>query len=93
MQNFEKFHQLYQLSKTLRFELKPQGKTLEHIQSSDILSNDEHRAESYKLVKKIIDEYHKDFIEKSLSKVNLSDDLLNEYLDLHKIGIKRDDKQ
>ncbi|GHV42784.1 hypothetical protein FACS1894180_0070 [Bacteroidia bacterium] len=90
MQNFKN---LYQLSKTLRFELIPQGKTLENIQSSDILSNDEHRAESYKLVKKIIDEYHKDFIEKSLSKVTLSNDLLNEHLDLHKIGNKRDDKQ
>ncbi|MDR1974505.1 MAG: type V CRISPR-associated protein Cas12a/Cpf1 [Bacteroidales bacterium] len=87
------FTNLYQLSKTLRFELIPQGKTLEHIKESGVLSNDERRADSYKEVKKIIDEYHKYFIKKSLSNVVLDDDLLKEYLELYKIGNKKDDKQ
>lgn len=60
------FTKKYQLSKTLRFELIPQGKTREHIEIKGLLQCDEQRAESYKKVKKIIDEYHKDFIEKAM---------------------------
>ncbi len=61
------FKNLYPLSKTLRFELKPVGKTLEHIEKNGILKQDDDRAESYKKVKKIIDEYHKKFIDDSLA--------------------------
>ena len=64
--NLSAFTNLYSLSKTLRFELIPQGKTLENIQEQGLLIKDENRAESYKKVKKIIDEYHKDFINKAL---------------------------
>jgi CRISPR-associated protein Cpf1 len=109
MMNLGEFTNLYSLlPKTLRFELKPIGKTLEYlnaqIKESDtgqlklfntneepkwdfdthtILENDKHRAESYKKVKKIIDEYHKKFIEKSLkdfvfNKPNEKDKIENE---------------
>ena len=54
------FTNLYSLSKTLRFELKPIGNTLENM--AHVIEQDEHRAESYKLVKKIIDQYHRQFI-------------------------------
>lgn len=50
---------LYSLSKTLRFELKPIGKTLEYIESKGLIAQDEQRAEEYKKVKDIIDRYHK----------------------------------
>ena len=60
---FENFTNLYSLSKTLRFELKPVGRTQEFIEQNGILEKDRDRAESYKLVKKIIDEYHKVFID------------------------------
>lgn len=79
------FTNKYQLSKTLRFELKPQGKTLSYIQQHGLLEQDEHRGENYKLVKKIIDEYHKYFIDKSLCNFNLryadegNKDSLSEY--------------
>ena len=66
MTNFQHFTNLYQLSKTLRFELIPQGKTLDHIEENGLLEQDEHRAESYILVKEIIDEYHKSFISRAL---------------------------
>jgi CRISPR-associated protein Cpf1 len=62
MKNLEDFTNLYSLSKTLRFELIPVGKTLECIEKNGLLHQDEQRAESYKKVKKIIDEYHKAFI-------------------------------
>ena len=67
----KEFKRLYPLSKTLRFELKPIGKTLEHIESSGILTQDQHRANSYVEVKKIIDEYHKKFIENTLDNFSL----------------------
>lgn len=73
MTQLNKFSNLYLLSKTLRFELKPIGKTLEHIERSGVLTQDQHRAESYVEVKKIIDEYHKVFIEKVLEKFKFSD--------------------
>ena len=63
MTTLTKFTKVYPLSKTLRFELKPIGRTLETITSSGLLEQDQHRAESYVQVKKIIDEYHKSFIE------------------------------
>lgn len=68
MKNFESFTNLYQLSKTLRFELRPIGKTMENIQTDGLLEQDSHRAESYKKVKVLIDRYHKAFIDEALSK-------------------------
>lgn len=67
----DSFTNKYSLNKTLRFELIPQGKTLENIEKSEILNKDQHRAESYKLAKSIIDNYHKEFIDRSLSNAEL----------------------
>ena len=60
------FTNLYPVSKTLRFELQPIGKTKENIEKNGILQRDEKRAEDYKLVKGFIDEYHKQFIKDRL---------------------------
>ena len=65
--NFEDFKRLYPLSKTLRFEAKPIGATLDNIIKSGLLEEDEHRAQSYVKVKKLIDEYHKVFIDRVLN--------------------------
>lgn len=69
--NQKDFTNLYSLSKTLRFELRPIGKTLNNIKSTGILAEDNHRAESYKKVKIIIDKYHKNIIERVLSTLSL----------------------
>lgn len=53
----------YPVSKTLRFELIPQGKTCEHIERNGLLANDEKRAANYKDAKKLIDNYHRYFID------------------------------
>lgn len=71
MSAFNKFTRLYPTAKTIRLTLKPIGKTLKHIISSGILDEDKHRADSYKEVKKIIDEYHKAFIDSVLSSCKL----------------------
>ena len=65
--NFDDFKRLYPLSKTLRFEAKPIGDTLKNIIKSGLLEEDEHRAQSYVKVKKLIDEYHKAFIDRVLN--------------------------
>lgn len=67
IRKFEEFKRLYPLSKTLRFEAKPVGATRDNIIKSGLLEEDKHRAESYVKVKKLIDEYHKAFIDRVLS--------------------------
>lgn len=89
--NLKKFTNLYQVSKTLRFELIPQGKTLEHIEKNGLLEQDEHRAESYILVKKIIDEYHKAFISGALENLKLN--YLEDYLHYYQIPKRSEDEK
>lgn len=94
----KQFTNLYPVSKTLRFELQPIGKTRENIEKNGILQRDEKRAEDYKIVKSFIDEYHKQFIKDRLwsfklplhSEGNL--DSLEEYQALYELS-KRNDVQ
>jgi len=88
MTDFDLFTGLYPVSKTLRFELIPQGATLEHIQSSGFLDKDQRRAESYILLKQIIDDYHKEFISRTLNGLKLIG--LDEYARLFEISIKEE---
>ncbi len=64
---FDDFKNLYPLLKTLRFEAHPVGSTKDNICKSGLLEEDEHRAKSYVKVKKLIDEYHKAFIDRVLA--------------------------
>lgn len=88
MSIYNELTNLYPVQKTLKFELCPIGNTLEHFLTSGILEEDEQRHEEYKSVKKIIDRYHKQFIEKALSnfsfKVQNEEKLnsLEEYIEL-----------
>lgn len=99
MESFKDFTGLYPLSKTLRFELRPIGRTHEHICTSGILDEDEHRAESYLKVKKIIDEYHKSYIEEVLADFCLATenngkkDSLEEYLEQYRLASGSRDKK
>lgn len=88
MKNYNELTGLYSLSKTLKFELKPIGKTLENIETKGILAQDQQRAEDYEVVKMIIDSYHKEFISMCLSGLTLNlennnnHDSLEEYVGL-----------
>lgn len=68
---FDDFTGLYPLSKTLRFELKPIGKTLENIKNNHVLEDDQLKAEEYIKTKKIIDDFHRYFIDYALEDANL----------------------
>lgn len=97
----EKFTNLYSLSKTLRFELKPQGKTLEYLQNKiveeennlNLLKQDEKRAKNYKKIKEVIDEYHKSFIEESLTNKKIDNYFLTSLFDLLKIKEKNEQQK
>jgi len=69
--SFSQFVGLYPISKTLRFELKPIGKTLEKIRENGIIDHDKNKADNYVDAKKIIDEYHKYFISEALKDIKL----------------------
>lgn len=87
MSNLNNFTNLYPLQKTLRLGLIPIAETLEHIKAHGLLEQDQHRAESYVEVKRIIDRYHKALIERILDELCLNVDktgnrneLLDDYL-------------
>ena len=86
----DRFTNLYPVSKTLRFELIPDKRTKAILEKTDLISQDEHRAESYKLVKKIIDRYHKAFIESVLGSFKLPNDDLNLLHELYSKSQKSD---
>ena len=71
MKDLKQFIGIYPISKTLRFELRPIGKTLEWIERNGIIEKDERKAEDYPKVKSLIDEYHKICIKESLKGVYL----------------------
>jgi len=71
MDNYGRFTGLYPLQKTLRFELRPQGRTMEHLENSKFFEQDKDRAEKYVVLKKVIDDYHNIFIKECLSKLSL----------------------
>lgn len=92
MKKINELTALYPLSKTLRFELKPIGKTLDHIEQKGLIVQDEQRAEEYKQVKKIIDSYHKGFITMCLKGLKLNMIYLERYESLAR-DVHRDEAE
>jgi len=83
------FTNQYQLNKTLRFALIPQGETLAQLQNKGLLEEDRERAVSYQKMKQTIDAFHKHFIDLAMQNVKL--DGLAEYKDLY--GAPADQKK
>jgi CRISPR-associated protein Cpf1 len=84
--NFSEFTGLYEISKTLRFELKPQLETLDNLQRDNVIVKDREVQENYNEIKKYLDELHMLFVEKSLENIDLSllEDFNKIYLELKK---------
>ena len=72
----------YSVSKTLRNELRPVGKTLHHIRESGFIERDTEKNKWYPVAKKIIDECHKRVIERVLSNSHLIWDDLAEAINV-----------
>lgn len=92
MKKINELTALYPLSKTLRFELKPIGKTLDYIEQKGLIVQDEQRAEEYKQVKNIIDSYHKEFITMCLKGLKLNMIYLERYESLAR-DVHRDEAE
>ena len=84
---------LYSLTKTIGLELKPVSKKKKKlIKSKKLIKQDDQRAEDYKIVKGIIDRYHKDFIDKCLNSVKIKKDDLEKYVSLAENSKKNENK-
>lgn len=70
MSNFSDFIGVYPVVKTLRFELRPVGKTGEWIKRNGVIEADEQVAENALVAKELIDKYHKICIKESLEGAN-----------------------
>ena len=73
---------LYSVSKTLRFELKPQYSTLDHIKDDQIIDKSEDLKNHYKTFKKILDQVFSRIINDSLDKTYLDQKYISTYQDL-----------
>jgi len=95
----KQFTNLYQVSKTLRFELQPVGKTKENIEKGGLLEQDETLARNYLIVKGFIDEYHKQYIKDRLWNFELplksegNHDSLEEYKTLYEVSQRNADQE
>ena len=81
---FSEFVNLYPVQKTLRFELVPQGKTMDFFEKSVLFEKDKEKAEKYKIVKQMIDDCHRDFISKCLKESKIDWEPLSELLKISK---------
>lgn len=87
----DSFIGIYPVSKTLRFELKPTEITQEYFEKHGILEDDLIRAKDYKEIKKVIDRYHKYFIDDALKGTQLKG--LDEYYSLYKLSKRGDNEE
>ncbi len=93
----EQFINRYLLNKTLRFSLRPVGKTEKNFDAKRILDEDKKRAENYKRVKEYIDRYHREFIDDVLENVRhdakyMLDEEVKEYAQIYRKS-NRSDKE
>lgn len=81
--SFADFTNLYELNKTLRFELKSIGETEKLLEENQVFLTDKIRQKKYEEIKPFLDEVHLDFIYFCLSDVKLNytkyKKLLDEY--------------
>ena len=82
----------YSKSITLRNRLIPIGRTQENLEKLDMLSNDRKRAASYQEVKKLIDEFHRSFIQDVLSNANFEWRPLYDEFDLYQSKTDKSEK-
>ena len=61
---------LFSVTKTIRFELRPIGKTAENLEKNKTISKDETINTDSKQIKLWLDELHKEYIEKTLQKLS-----------------------
>lgn len=76
LMNLQNYKQQYSLSKSLRFELKPIGKTLQFVQNKRLIENDKELNLNISKIKNILTDYHRYFINQVLNDTTLDLSLL-----------------
>lgn len=71
MASLTEFTNKYSKQLTLKNELIPVGQTLENIKKNGFIEGDEQLNENYKKAKKIVDDFLKDFINKTLNNIQI----------------------
>lgn len=91
LNSFDKFTNLYSLSKTLRFELKPVGKTLDNMKKDlqwderlQTFFKDQEIEDAYQTLKPEIDKIHEQFITESLESEDVNSIGFSSYLEQYK---------
>jgi len=84
----EKFTNLYSLSKTLRFELKPVGETQQMLLDENVFQKDKLIRDKYQKTKRFFDKLHREFVGEALAGLDLD---YKNYFDALKI-FKKDKK-
>lgn len=77
---------LFSVTKTIRFELRPIGKTAENLEKNKTISKDETINTDSKQIKLWLDELHKEYIEKTLQKLSENQNFkeeLKKYEEIH----------
>ena len=72
MSTLKDFNVKFEKTFTIRNELEPMPETKEYIKKNGVIEADEELAEKYKKAKNIIDDLHREFIDKSLSNSDIS---------------------
>jgi hypothetical protein len=67
MKTLSEFTNLYELSKTLRFELRPIGETEKMLEKNEVFRKDEIRKQKYEETKPFFNKLHQEFIQEALS--------------------------
>ena len=77
---------LFKVTKTIRFELRPIGKTLENLKKNKTIFKDEKINSDFQQVKLWLDDLHKEYIEKTLQKLSENTNFkeaLKKYEEIH----------
>jgi len=82
VQDFSSFTHKYSLSKTLRFELRPVGKTQAMLDDDQVFTKDQQIQEKYQKTKPYFDRLHREFVTEALAQVTLTG--LEDYLVTYK---------
>ncbi|MBF0779486.1 MULTISPECIES: hypothetical protein [unclassified Granulicatella] len=72
------YENIFEISKTLRFELKPYEKTLHHLERNNILTDDTLKFDKREYMQSLFDDDFKKLIDETLALISLDQDLLTE---------------
>ncbi len=83
---FNNFTGLYEINKTLRFELKSVWETLNSLEKDWVIQKDKEVEENYNKIKVFFDSLHREFVKQSLKNWDLSEieNFYNSYIELNK---------